>query len=84
MGKRDGGSACGPLAAWGGAAAATQVAARLGQASRSAGSLQGRSEWQNTGFGGYFWEEGCGLPGGSFGQHVGRWRPGAGRRRRRR
>ena len=44
-------SACGPLAAWGRKAAATQVAARLGQASRSAGSLQGRSEWQNTGFG---------------------------------
>ena len=54
----------GLLAAWSWLTVVTQVAAPLGEVSRSAGSRRGQSEWQNSRFGGDG-GVGCrGLPGG--------------------
>jgi len=67
---------CGLLAAWGWSTGATQVAAPLGEVLRSAGSRRGRSEWQNSRFGGGGGVGYLGLPGGSFGPHLGSKRQG--------
>ena len=67
---------CGLLAAWGWSTGAAQVAAPLGEVLRSAGSRRGRSEWQNSRFGGGGGVGYLGLPGGSFGPHLGSKRQG--------